>query len=153
MNKIMTIDEAIKAREGCKLVVTNGCFDILHRGHVEYLNVAKKLGDKLFVLVNNNESIKKLKGNDRPINDEQDRAYLLANLECVDGVIIFSGENCAKEIIKLKPNYYVKGGDYSSISLNNDERVALIAVNTVINIVPFARGYSTTNIINKIRGN
>lgn len=147
----MTIEEAIKARENCKLVVTNGCFDILHRGHVEYLNEAKKLGDKLFILLNSDESIKKLKGENRPINNQEDRAYLLANLECVDGVIVFNKTDCADELIKLKPNVYAKGGDYSSISLNQNERVALIAVNSVIHIIPFKRGYSTTNIINKIK--
>ena len=119
----MTIEEAVKAREGCKLVVTNGCFDILHRGHVEYLNQSKKFGDKLFVLLNSDESVKKLKGETRPINNQNDRAYLLANLECVDGVIIFDGTNCANELLKLKPSVYTKGGDYFTCSLQMDEKV------------------------------
>ena len=94
MNKIMTLEEAIKAREGCKLVVTNGCFDILHKGHVMCLNNAKRNGYKLFVLLNSDESVRKLKGSERPINNEQDRAYMLANLECVDGVITYPDGEC-----------------------------------------------------------
>lgn len=151
MNKIMTIEEAVKAREGCKLVVTNGCFDILHRGHVEYLNESKKLGDKLFVLLNSDESIKKLKGENRPINNQDDRAYMLSNLECVDGVIIFNDIHCANELLKLKPNVYTKGGDYFMCGLYQDERVALIAINATVHIIPKKRDYSTTEIIRKIK--
>lgn len=153
MNKIMTIEEANKAKEGCKLVVTNGCFDILHRGHVEYLNESKKLGDKLFVLLNSDESVKKLKGENRPINNQEDRAYMLANLECVDGVIIFNNTNCANELLKLKPKVYTKGGDYFMCNLHQDEKVALIAINASVHIIPKQRDYSTTKIIRKIKGN
>ena len=152
MNKIMTIEEAVKAREGCKLVVTNGCFDILHRGHVEYLNESKKLGDKLFVLLNSDESVKKLKGESRPINNQEDRAYMLANLECVDGVIIFNDIHCANELLKLKPNVYTKGGDYFMCGLHQDERVALVAINSLVHIIPKKRSYSTTEIIRRIKG-
>ena len=151
LKKIYTIEEAIKAREGCKLVVTNGCFDILHRGHVEYLNESKKLGDKLFVLLNSDESVKKLKGETRPINNQEDRAYMLANLECVDGVIIFNGTNCANELLKLKPNVYTKGGDYFTCSLQLDEKVALVTINASVHIIPKKRDYSTTGIIKKIK--
>lgn len=147
----MTLEEAIKAREGCKLVVTNGCFDILHRGHVQYLNESKKLGDKLFVLLNSNESVKKLKGESRPINNQEDRAFMLANLECVDGVIIFDNTNCANELLKLKPNVYTKGGDYFMCSLHQDERVALVAINTSVHIIPKKRDYSTTKIIRRLK--
>lgn len=153
MNKIMTLEEAIKAREGCKLVVTNGCFDILHRGHVEYLNESKKLGDKLFVLLNSDESVKQLKGENRPINNQEDRAFMLANLEAVDGVIIFNNTNCANELLKLKPNIYTKGGDYFTCSLHQEERVALVAINASVHIIPKQRDYSTTKIIRKIKGN
>ena len=149
----MTIEEANKAKEGCKLVVTNGCFDILHRGHVEYLNESKKLGDKLFVLLNSDESVKKLKGENRPINNQEDRAYMLANLECVDGVIIFNNTNCANELLKLKPKVYTKGGDYFMCNLHQDEKVALIAINASVHIIPKQRDYSTTKIIRKIKGN
>ena len=152
MNKIMTLEEAVKAKGDCKLVVTNGCFDILHRGHVEYLNESKKLGDKLFILLNSDESVKKLKGENRPINNQEDRAYMLANLECVDGVIIFNETNCANELLKLKPNVYTKGGDYFMCNLHQDERVALVAINALVHIIPHKRNYSTTNIINKIKG-
>lgn len=151
MNKIMTLEEAIKAREGCKLVVTNGCFDILHRGHVEYLNESKKLGDKLFVLLNSDESVKKLKGETRPINNQDDRAFMLANLESVDGVIIFNNTNCANELLKLKPNVYTKGGDYFTCSLQFDEKVALVTTNASVHIIPKKRDYSTTNLIKKIK--
>ena len=152
MNKIMTLEEAVKAKGDCKLVVTNGCFDILHRGHVEYLNESKKLGDKLFVLLNSDESVKQLKGENRPINNQEDRAYMLANLEAVDGVIIFDNTNCANELLKLRPNVYTKGGDYFMCNLQFDEKVALVAINASVHIIPEKRDYSTTNIIKKIKG-
>ena len=151
MNKIMTLEEAIKAKRDCKLVVTNGCFDILHRGHVEYLNESKKLGDKLFVLLNSDESVKQLKGENRPINNQDDRAFVLACLSCVDGVVIFNGTNCAKELEILQPEVYVKGGDYTIDTLNPEERKVLQKYNTRIEFIPFIANYSTTNILKKIQ--
>ena len=145
MNKIMTIKEATKWKN--RLVVTNGCFDILHRGHVEYLLKAKELGKFLFVLLNSDESIRQLKGPNRPINNQDDRAFVLACLSCVDGVVIFNGTNCAKELKILQPEVYVKGGDYNIDTLNPEERKVLQQCGTRIEFIPFIANYSTTNIL------
>jgi len=129
-------------------VFTNGCFDILHRGHIELLNTAKQLGDKLIVGINSDESIRKLKGNMRPINLAENRKFLLENLRAVDEVIIFNEPTPYRLIQKLKPNILVKGGDWkkeeivgADLVLNNGGEV--ISLNYVDN-------YSTTNIINQI---
>ena len=175
--KIIALDEALKLRHYGKcyekkfpFVITNGCFDILHRGHLEYLQKAKELAEPngvLIVLINNDESVRRLKsiyGDQRPINNEKDRAYQLASLSCVDGVVIcdlnlYSDDknigprnNFAYEIYALKPDIYVKGGDYNYDSLNYEELTALQRVNAEIKFIPFVKGYSTTNIIRKIKG-
>lgn len=150
-DKIMTLSDAVKARKDHVLVITNGCFDIIHKGHVECLNEAKQLGDKLYVLLNSDESVKKLKGEDRPINKQEDRAYVLASLEAVDGVIIFNETNCSEELMMLRPNYYVKGGDYTG-NLEKHERMVLDTFKCRIKILNFVEGYSTTNLINKMKG-
>ncbi len=167
--KITTLDKAIEIRNNSKCIdnyfdlfqfaITNGCFDILHRGHLEYLQKAKKLAGLkgvLFVLINNDESVHRLReirGEiNRPINNENDRAYQLASLSCVDGVVICPHDNFAYEIYALKPDIYVKGGDYNYDSLNYEELTALQRVNASIKFIPFVKGYSTTNIIRKIKG-
>jgi len=132
-------------KENKKIVFTNGCFDILHLGHVKYLQKAKALGDKLIIGVNSNESVKRLKGEDRPINDEYDRAYLLASLEVVDYVVIFK-ENTPYELIKkIKPDILVKGADYK------DKEVVGSDIAKEVKLIEFVEGKSTTNIIKKIK--
>lgn len=140
-----------KARtSGMKVVLTNGCFDILHRGHIEYLHQSANLGDVLIVAINSDSSVKKLKGPSRPINQELDRAYALSSLRCVDAVFIFSGTRLVPEIRKLKPDIYTKAGDYTLDSLDPLEFQALKEVSADIRILPFVSGYSTSEVINKL---
>jgi rfaE bifunctional protein nucleotidyltransferase chain/domain len=129
-----------------KIVFTNGCFDILHLGHLEYLNEAKKLGDLLFIGLNSDKSIKTIKGSGRPINDEHFRREMLINLKCVDFVELFD-ESTPYELIKaLSPDILVKGGDYSK-----DQVVGADLVPKVI-LIPFKEGHSTTEFIQKLQG-
>ncbi|MCZ9960685.1 D-glycero-beta-D-manno-heptose 1-phosphate adenylyltransferase [Brachyspira hyodysenteriae] len=130
--------------ENKKIVFTNGCFDILHRGHVEYLQKARELGDLLILGLNSDDSVKRLKGNDRPINNEIDRAIVLAALECINYISIFD-EDTPLELIKIvKPDILVKGGDYKIEDVVGRE----YSKETVL--IDFVDGYSTTNIIKKI---
>ncbi|MBR6241048.1 MAG: adenylyltransferase/cytidyltransferase family protein [Lentisphaeria bacterium] len=151
---VMTLEEAVEARRklaasGRKLAVTNGCFDLLHRGHAEYLMQARSLADALFVLVNSDASVRALKGPTRPVNAELDRAFLLACLKFVDGVVIFRSSRCDAELAALKPDVYVKGGDYTVESLDPSERSALLASGADIRFIPFVPGYSTTGTLKK----
>ncbi len=153
--KILTITEAITWRSELqdnkeKLVMTNGCFDLLHRGHVKYLYEARKKGDKLLLLINSDESVRAIKGPTRPINDEQSRAYVVAALGCIDAVVIFSSERCTEQINAIRPDVYVKGGDYTVETLNSEERQALFAVGADIKFINFVDGFSTTNTIEKM---
>lgn len=128
-------------RSGAKIVFTNGCFDILHRGHVEYLQKAKTLGDYLIVGINTNRSVKALKGITRPVNDEYDRAFLIASLRCVDRVVLFDDDTPYELIKMVVPDILVKGGDYREDEVVGRE----FAGKTVI--LPLVEGYSTTAII------
>src|SRR3954453_7924306 len=110
---------------GQRLVLTNGCFDLLHVGHVRYLQQARQLGDTLVVAVNGDESVRALKGAGRPLNSDGDRAEVLAALECVDLVTIFPEERGTEVINAIQPAIYVKGGDYTPESLNQEEVPAL----------------------------
>jgi rfaE bifunctional protein nucleotidyltransferase chain/domain len=136
---------------GKRIVVTNGCFDLLHVGHVRYLKAARALGDALVVGVNDDRSVRELKGHGRPLNNENDRAELVASLESVDLVAIFRELRATRFIELVKPDVYVKGGDYDSESLNTEERRALEQIGTKIDIVPFERGYSTSKLIEKLQ--
>lgn len=129
-----------------KVVFTNGCFDILHKGHVSYLNVAKSFGDVLILGLNSDASVKRLKGESRPINCEEDRAYILSALECVDYVVIFDEDTPYELISKVKPDVLVKGADYEGKTVVGSD----IAKET--KLVEFVNGKSTTNTINKING-
>ncbi|ADG72612.1 D-glycero-beta-D-manno-heptose 1-phosphate adenylyltransferase [Brachyspira murdochii] len=131
-------------KENKKIVFTNGCFDILHRGHVQYLQKARELGDLLVLGLNSDNSVKRLKGNDRPINNETDRAIVLSALECINYISIFD-EDTPLELIKIvKPDILVKGGDYKIEDVVGRE----FSKETVL--IDFVDGYSTTNIIKKI---
>jgi rfaE bifunctional protein nucleotidyltransferase chain/domain len=135
---------------GKKLVVTNGCFDILHPGHVTYLEAARNLGDALLVGVNGDEATRQLKGPNRPVNSQDDRAAVLAALESVSAVCIFLEKTATRFLERAQPDVYVKGGDYTPDTLNQDERRAAEAAGGKIKIVPFVPGKSTTAILEKI---
>ncbi len=136
-------------RAGRKLVLTNGCFDLLHRGHAEYLMKARAAGDALIVLLNSDASVRELKGPTRPVNCEADRAFLMACLQFVDAVCVFQGQRCSKEIAAIAPDVYVKGGDYTVESLNPEERSAILSAGAKILFIPFVDGLSTTKILEK----
>jgi|SRR5947207_10456770 len=144
-----------RAREmraaGKKLVATNGCFDLLHVGHVRYLQAARRLGDVLAVGLNGDRSVRALKGSGRPINNEGDRAEMLAALECVDFVAIFPEIRATQFILAAQPAIYAKGGDYTSETLNEEERAALRKVGAEIRIIPFEKGYSTSFLLEQLR--
>ena len=135
--------------EGARVVLTNGCFDILHRGHVEYLRQSAEMGDALIVAVNSDASVRQLKGPSRPVNREQDRAFLLAALRPVDAVFVFAGPRLAGEIRELRPDVYTKAGDYTADSLDSSEAEALREVGAQIRILDFIAGHSTTSILSR----
>ena len=151
---VMQLNDAIQWRatlKNQKLVVTNGCFDLLHRGHADYLFQARMYGDALLILQNSDSSVKNLKGSKRPIINEKDRAYMLASLRCVDAVVIFDEKRCTTAIEKLMPDVYVKGGDYNLDTIDKEESFALHKYNVDISFIPFIKGLSTSNIIDKIK--
>lgn len=131
------------------MVFTNGCFDLLHVGHVRYLQAARALGDVLVVALNGDASVRALKGPTRPINSETDRAEVLAALECVDYVTIFHTERITDLAREVRPHIYVKGGDYTVESLDPGEVTALREAGSDIQILPLVPGKSTTAIIEK----
>lgn len=130
--------------DGKRLVFTNGCFDLLHAGHVRYLNEARALGDAMVVAVNSDASVRALKGPTRPVNGENDRAEVLAALRAVDAVVVFEDERATRLIQAIRPHIYAKGGDYTVDSLNPEERAALDEVKAAIHILPLVPGRSTT---------
>ena len=130
--------------QGDIVVFTNGCFDILHRGHITYLQEAAQLGDRLIIGLNSDASVRRLKGETRPLVEEEDRAYLLSALGCVDGVVLFDEDTPSQLLETIRPNILVKGGDYKV-----DEVIGREFVDSV-QILPFKDGYSTTNVVNKI---
>ena len=132
-----------------KIVFTNGCFDLIHLGHIEVLARSADLGDILIIGVNTDSSIKELKGNNRPIIEENSRAQQLASLEFVDAVILFNEQTPLELIEVIKPNVITKGGDYSSEQVVGNE-IAVKNEGEVI-IIPLTQGYSTTSILNKIK--
>ena len=137
------------AAAGKRLVFTNGCFDLLHVGHVRYLQAARALGDALLVAVNGDASVRALKGPTRPINSEDDRAEVLAALACVSYITVFHTERVTDLVRLIRPQVYAKGGDYTVDSLNPEERGALEEVGAEIRILPLVPGRSTTAIIEK----
>jgi rfaE bifunctional protein nucleotidyltransferase chain/domain len=134
---------------GNKVVFTNGCFDIIHRGHIEVLARTADLGDKLIIGINSDQSIQKLKGKDRPIIDEQSRAILLAALSFVDAIVLFSEDTPLKLISTLVPDVLAKGGDYEIETIVGHEIVQQNGGK--VKLVPFVDGFSSTTIINKIK--
>ena len=135
-----------------RLVVTNGCFDLLHLGHVTYLETARNLGDLLLVGVNSDAAVRGLKGEGRPVNSEEDRAAVLAALESVDAVCIFPDVRATKFLAASKPDIYVKGGDYTLETLDQEERRTVEAAGGKIHLIPFVPGKSTTGLLKKLSG-
>jgi len=147
-DKIIAWDQLPEWREafratGKRLVVTNGCFDILHPGHVTYLEAARNLGDALLVGVNGDASTRQLKGPGRPVNSEVDRAAVLAALASVDGVCIFADKSAKKFLSAAQPDIYVKGGDYTLDTLNSEERRVVESAGGKIMIFPLVPGKSS----------
>jgi D-beta-D-heptose 7-phosphate kinase/D-beta-D-heptose 1-phosphate adenosyltransferase len=151
MGTFSTLDQVLKSIEGQrpqkKIVFTNGCFDLLHVGHVRYLQNAKALGDVLVVALNTDASVQKLKGPTRPVQKEEDRAEILAALGCVDHTFLFSEETPEKVIRKIKPDFLVKGGDWAVSQIVGSE-VVLSYGGKVLSL-PFVDGKSTTSLIAK----
>jgi len=139
-------------RKGRKLVATNGCFDILHAGHVSYLQAARRLGDALLVGVTSDRNVGTLKGRGRPINSDGDRAAVLAALESVDAVHIFPELDARNFLEAVKPDIYAKGGDYTIDTINQDERRLLEGMGCKIVILPVVKGKSTSALLEKIAG-
>jgi len=152
--KIYTLSKLVTKRyywkfKDKKVVFTNGCFDILHLGHVTYLEEAKKLGKVLIVGINSDESVKNLKGETRPINSESARAKIIASLNCVDAVIIFNEPTPLEIISELIPDILVKGGDYLPENIVGNEIV--VENGGKVLVLPFVDGYSTTKLIEKLK--
>ncbi|MCY3867456.1 MAG: D-glycero-beta-D-manno-heptose 1-phosphate adenylyltransferase [Chloroflexi bacterium] len=155
MGERLTLDEAralreTLRREGKTLVFTNGHFDLLHAGHLDYLEKARELGDALFVAVNGDASTRRLKGEGRPLAPEGQRARLLAALEPVSVVIIFEADTANELLLALKPEIYVKGGDYADKPL--PERATVEAYGGRVVLIEFLSGHSTSGLIERIRG-
>lgn len=131
-------------REGKKVVFTNGCFDVIHRGHIQYLQEARALGDLLILGLNSDESVQTLKGPDRPVNSQEDRAYVLGNLQSVDWICVFEEETPIDLIQAIQPDVLVKGGDYKA------EEVVGAEFAKSVNIVNYVEGYSTSNTLKKL---
>jgi rfaE bifunctional protein nucleotidyltransferase chain/domain len=154
--KIIPYDELSSWRErnrGGRLVVTNGCFDLLHLGHVTYLETARNLGDALLVGVNGDAAVRGLKGEGRPLNNESDRAAVIAALEAVDYVCIFPDVRATEFLASAKPDIYVKGGDYTLDTLEQTERRTVEKNGGKIHLIPFVPGKSTTGLLQKISAN
>ena len=142
--------EALRA-QGRRLVVTNGCFDLLHAGHVTYLEAARAAGDALLIGLNGDDSVRQLKGSDRPVVPEADRATVLAALACVDGVCIFPEVRAVRFLEAVAPDIYVKGGDYTIDTIHQDERRAVESQGGRILFIPFLPGRSTSGILARIQ--
>jgi rfaE bifunctional protein nucleotidyltransferase chain/domain len=134
-----------------KIVFTNGCFDLIHSGHLQYLAQARALGNRLIIGLNSDLSTKRLKGNHRPINDEKSRGLLLASLVFVDAVIVFEEDTPLELIKKIQPDILVKGGDYLIANIVGAKEVQ--EEGGFVTTIPFLEGYSTTNIETKILNN
>jgi len=154
-SKVMSLQAAAEWRSGLrtknmKVVMTNGCFDILHRGHAEYLMNARSMGDVLLLAINSDESVRMLKGPSRPLVGEVDRAFMLGCMTFVDAVVMFNGKRCIDVILALRPDIYVKGGDYTIDTIDADEKAALLSCGTDIRFIPFIKGFSSSSIIGKM---
>jgi rfaE bifunctional protein nucleotidyltransferase chain/domain len=153
--KLFEFSDACARREklrkmGKRVVLTNGCFDLLHAGHVFSLEHARNLGDSLWVAVNSDASVRQLKGPSRPIFDEITRVYMLSALAVVDGIFIFPGQQLGDEILEFRPDVYAKSDDYTMERLNSREKEALDKIRAKICFIPFLEGFGTTAILQKV---
>jgi len=151
---VLTLEELILQfgpgkRNGRRVVFTNGCFDLLHPGHIKLLEAARAMGDALVVGLNSDESVRALKGAGRPVIPEQERAEILANFECVDGVIVFDELTPQKTVTALLPDILVKGGDWPGNQIVGREEVEAAGGKVVL--IDVVEGHSTTEILRKIR--
>jgi len=137
--------------EGKTMVLTNGCFDLLHPGHISYLNEAAKLGDELWIGINSDASVRELKGSARPVLGERERAFALRSLCSVAEVFVFQNPRLTEGILLLSPDVYAKAGDYTLETLNPEERNALEKIGASISFLPFLEGFSTTELIRRIK--
>ncbi|MGN1125355.1 MAG: adenylyltransferase/cytidyltransferase family protein [Candidatus Gastranaerophilaceae bacterium] len=156
MGKLVSQEEIIKIvrelqRDNKTVVTTNGCYDILHVGHVRYLQKTKEYADFSVVMLNSDISVKKNKGENRPINTELDRAEILCALSCVDYVVIFDEKSPCDLLDKIKPNFHTKGADYSLDTLPPEEKNVIIKNNIDVKFIEFVQGKSTTNTIEKMK--
>ena len=152
-DKIFTLPELLEQlqlwrNQGQKIVFTNGCFDLLHLGHVDYLEKARQLGDKLVLGLNTDESISSIKGPNRPLQDEMSRARVMASLLFVDAVVLFDSDTPLELIKAVQPDVLVKGDDYAVEQIVGHEEV--VKAGGEVKTVPLVTGYSTTNIVKKI---
>ncbi len=151
VDELALVSEKYREQEQKKLVLTNGCFDLVHVGHVRYLQAARSLGDALAVAINGDDSVRALKGEGRPLNCETDRAEVIAALGCVDYVVIFPDVRATRLLEKVRPSVYVKGGDYTPETLNPEERAVLENFGAEIRILPFEPGHSTSTLIGRVK--
>ena len=154
--KIMGLSEAAEwartlQKAGKRLAVTNGVFDLIHAGHIKYLQEASEHADALLVAINGDASVRQLKGPERPIVNEEDRAYILASLECVSAVVVFDSTRPLEVFKAIHPDVYVKGGDYTEETLDREEHALLKAGGASFSFIKFVEGHSTTGVIRKIR--
>jgi D-beta-D-heptose 7-phosphate kinase/D-beta-D-heptose 1-phosphate adenosyltransferase len=152
--KIFTMDLLIDQvriwrSQGLVTAMTNGCFDLVHAGHILSLESARSCGHKLIVAINSDESVRRLKGNDRPLNREADRARVIAALACVDAVIVFNDDTAIELLRALRPNKYIKGGDYQPENLPEWQVTRECGIE--VEFIPLLSGYSTTNIISSVK--
>lgn len=152
-SKVKTLEElktiaSIAKKQGKKVVTTNGCFDILHLGHIRYLKEAKRLGDILIVAINSDDSVRAIKGDKRPLVTQDERAEILSALECVDYVLIFNELNPIRFLTEIRPDIHVKGGDYTPDRVI--ERQTLEDIGAKLYLIPGADGKSTSNLIELI---
>lgn len=154
-DKLRSLTAAIDLRQSLRqqhrrVVLTNGCFDLLHAGHLYFLQQAAACGDALFVALNSDASVRALKGPARPILSEFERAYALSALACVHTIVLFDQPRLEAEIRALAPDIYVKAGDYSLATLDPSERAALQEVGAEVRFLPFLPGFSTTGLLKRI---
>ncbi len=143
------LNQFLEKNRGKKIVFTNGCFDILHRGHVTYLAEARKLGDLLVIGLNSDGSVKRLKGPERPINNENDRRFVISQLKSVDFVEVFTEDTPLNLILTVRPDVLVKGGDWKIEQIVGGKEVQ--SMGGQVFSLNFVDGYSTTNLIDKIQ--
>jgi len=149
LEELEDIVENLK-NKGKKIVFTNGCFDVLHKGHVKILKQMKELGDVLIIALNSDKSVREFKGEDRPINNEIDRAFVVGELKGVDYVVIFEGDNPMNILKTLKPDVVAKGGAGLDDRINT-ERKFVESYGGVFRLLPFIEGYSSTHVIDRIK--